>query len=81
MKKILVIPFLALIILNLNITNEPNNLTIQNSTFAQAPSGFELGLEFPEGGTSEGCVALCGGPGTDCMIEGQYPTSCAKGNE
>lgn len=77
MYKILIIPFLALVILNLNITNKSNNLTLQNTTYAQSNSGFELGIEYPEGGNT-GCVALCGGPGNDCIIQGSYIVSCKE---
>jgi hypothetical protein len=77
MKKYFFIPFLALVILNLNFSSEPDNLTIQNVANAQSSSGFELGIEYPEGNNT-GCYALCGGPGSDCIIQGQYLVSCKE---
>jgi len=40
---------------------------------AQVANKFELGIEaLPSSGD---CTAICGGPGEDCLIKGEFPIS------
>lgn len=79
MKALKIIFFIAILILfNTSLINFKGSFN--NNVYAQFGNSYELGVEFPEGGGS-GCVALCGRPGLDCIIEGQFPVSCGPGEK